>query len=305
MTARATYLLAAALCCACAVAYGDKETSSSSSPETEPEASPPKSKSPESDNTTGVADPQEDENNTSSGAGSSEVEEEGGSPDDSSANRSSSSEGAPAADDEAQDEGTHEHADAGEDGASQEGAGITADAVRTVCALAEQLRGVGVSTATLWSRVNVSVARAAEHESTADGAAAAAVAANASRLAHGVARAARELATVVAGLMDEVAASSAPEDTREAARSCVGPAANVSSDSLDEVWNAAAEVLGGDALDFLTARVSGLVGGLRELEAAAVTAEGAEADGKAASEGSCSAMSLVVASAALLLAARV
>ncbi|KAH8616552.1 putative Glutamic acid alanine rich protein of Trypanosoma [Trypanosoma vivax] len=105
--------------------------------------------------------------------------------------------------------------------------------------------------------------------------------------------------------MDEVAASSAPEDTREAARSCVGPAANVSSDSLDEVWNAAAEVLGGDALDFLTARVSGLVGGLRELEAAAVTAEGAEADGKAASEGSCSAMSLVVASAALLLAARV
>ncbi|KAH8616640.1 putative Glutamic acid alanine rich protein of Trypanosoma [Trypanosoma vivax] len=103
--------------------------------------------------------------------------------------------------------------------------------------------------------------------------------------------------------MDEVAASSAPEDTREAARSCVGPAANVSSDSLDEVWNAAAEVLGGDALDFLTARVSGLVGGLRELEAAAVTAEGAEADGKAASEGSCSAMSLVVASAALLLAA--
>ncbi|KAH8616567.1 hypothetical protein ERJ75_000466800 [Trypanosoma vivax] len=61
MTARATYLLAAALCCACAVAYGDKETSSSSSPETEPEASPPKSKSPESDNTTGVADPQEDE----------------------------------------------------------------------------------------------------------------------------------------------------------------------------------------------------------------------------------------------------
>ncbi|KAH8616667.1 hypothetical protein ERJ75_000466900 [Trypanosoma vivax] len=118
-----------------------------------------------------------------------------------------------AADDEAQDEGTHEHADAGEDGASQEGAGITADAVR-LCARREQLRGVGVSTATLWSRVNVSVARAAEHESTADGAAAAAVAANASRARAMAGARGPGAGEVVAGLMDEVAASSAPEDTR-------------------------------------------------------------------------------------------
>ncbi|KAH8616621.1 hypothetical protein ERJ75_000468100 [Trypanosoma vivax] len=239
MTARATYLLAAALCCACAVAYGDKETSSSSSPETEPEASPPKSKSPESDNTTGVADPQEDENNTSSGAGSSEVEEEGGSPDDSSANRSSSSEGAPAADDEAQDEGTHEHADAGEDGASQEGAGITADAVRTVCALAGAAARCGREhgyPVVARERVGGEGRGTREHGGRGGrrGSGSKRIEARAWRGARGPGA-----GDGVAGLMDEVAASSAPEDTREAARSCVGPAANVSSDSLDEVWNAA------------------------------------------------------------------